>query len=95
MEIKQNGINPSIWKEEIKCPRCNALLEISVKDISTRTKSKRDFWGKKSYIASFTVNCTNCNTKIILNKEKLPSLITEYLLKARDPVETFLDIYFS
>ena len=98
MKIKRNGISPSTWKKEVVCPYCNALLELSVKDISIRTKPKRNFWGNKKFITLFIVKCPNCNTSIRLNQKDLPSLIIDYLYKHRDSnhfIEDFLICYFS
>lgn len=98
MEIKRNGISPSTWKKEVTCPHCNALLEISVKDISIRTKPKRDFWGTKKFMTLFIVKCKACKSTIRLNKENLPSIIIDYLYNHRNPndfIEDFFECYFS
>lgn len=47
MKVKQSGINPSNWKKDVRCPHCQALLEITVKDITIRTEANRNFWGTK------------------------------------------------
>lgn len=47
IKVKQSGINPSNWKKDVRCPHCQAILEITAKDISIRTEANRNFWETK------------------------------------------------
>ncbi len=98
MKIKKMGVNPKTWNKDVICPYCHTELEITVKDISIRTKPKRNFWGDKTFLTYYKVKCQNCKSKFNLDEEKLPGTIIDYLYDHRDPwnfLEDFLECYFS
>lgn len=91
MKVKQRGINPSNWKKDVRCPHCQTLLEITVKDISIRTEANRNFWGNKKITTYFRVKCSECNGKFRILKENLPERIIDYLYDHRDPNDFLTD----
>lgn len=98
MEVKQQGIKPSNWKKDVRCPHCQALLEITVKDISIRTEANRNFWGTKKITTFFRVKCSECKGKFRIPKDNLPSIIVDYLYDHRAPndfLTDFFTCYFS
>lgn len=98
MKVKKSGINPSNWEKDVTCPHCQALLGITVKDISIRTEVKRDFWGTKKVTAFFRVKCSECNRKFSIPKESLPEIIIDYLYNHRNSEDLLTDFficYFS
>ena len=98
MKVKQSGIKTSKWKKDVRCPHCQALLEITVKDISIRTEANRNFWGTKKITTFFRVKCPECNRKFRIPKENLPERIIDYLYDHRDSDDFLIDFftcYFS
>lgn len=98
MEIKRKGISPSTWKSDVECPHCHAILTVSVKDISIRTKPKRNAWGTKKFVTLFQIKCKECKSTINLKEEKLPGRIIDYLYNHRDSnhfLVDFFECYFS
>ena len=94
MEVTKKGIEPSTWREEVICPRCEAHLKISYKDIFMERSKKKTFFSYK-YILHYLVKCPTCGKKIILNENKLPNIIKRKVIDNMDLVDKLLMFYFS
>ena len=94
MEVKKAGIKPSTWSEEVICPRCEATLKISWKDIFIRTSRKETLFSSK-HILHYYINCCECGCRIKLNEDKLPYVIKKKVYDNMDIFDRLLNFYFS
>ena len=94
MEVTKSGIKPSTWRHELICPRCEAHLRISRKDIFIKTSTKETLFSYK-HVLNYYIDCPECGCRIKLNEEKLPYVIKKAIFDNMDIVERLLNFYFS
>lgn len=94
MKVKENGIKPSTWKLDVKCSRCEAVLEVSYEDIHINVSRKTTFFSVKR-VLKFYVICSECGEKIEIDAEEIPNIIKMEIFDNMDIVEKLLKFYFS
>ena len=94
MKVKKSGIKPSTWREEFECPRCEANLEISWKDIYIRTTRKETFFSYK-HILHYCITCSECGCKIELDEEDIPEVIRKKVFDNMDMFDRMINFYFT
>lgn len=92
MRVKKEGYIET-WYKDVKCPECEALLEIEWKDIFIRRKKVNTFWTFK-YVLKYYVKCLRCGSEIEIPEKDIPTIIRREIIYNMDPVEKLLTFYF-
>ena len=93
MEVNKSGINPNTWTKQVKCPLCEAGLNISWKDISMKAINKETFLSRKR-ILQYYIKCAECGSKIEIDENELPYIIRKKIYNNMDTVDRVLSFYF-
>lgn len=80
MKVLKYSADPKTWKLAISCYWCHSQLEICLGDISH--EGERGNYAEAGW-DRYTCNCGACGTEIVLDEEKLPTLIRSLVQKKK------------
>lgn len=94
MEVTKQGITPKTWRGKVRCPRCEAGLKISWKDIFIRTTRKETLFSHK-HILHYRITCSECGCIIELDDDDIPEVIQKKVFDNMDMYDRMMNFYFT